>query len=87
MHALVGWPSPLVRLASRLVLLPVVAGISYELIKLAGPHKSNWLLNALVAPGMWLQRITTKEPTPDQVEVAIRALDGALAMDGTEGQG
>ncbi len=81
-HALVGWPTSLVvRLATRLLLLPVVAGIAYEIIKLAGSHKSSPLLGVLVAPGMLLQRITTRQPTEDQVEVAIRALDGALELD------
>lgn len=83
-HALVGWPNFWLRLLSRLLLLPVVAGISYELIKVAGAHKSSRLLGLLVAPGMWLQKITTREPTPDQVEVAIRALDGALEADGAK---
>jgi uncharacterized protein YqhQ len=83
-HALVGWPVWYWRLISRLLLLPVVAGLSYELVKLAGAHKSNWLLGLLVAPGMWLQKITTREPSPDQIEVAIRALEGALALDGAE---
>jgi uncharacterized protein YqhQ len=86
LHALVGWPVWYWRLASRLALLPVVASISYELIKLAGAHKSSRLLGTLVAPGMLLQRITTREPTPDQVEVAMRALDGALALDAGEAQ-
>ncbi len=86
-HAVVGWPSFLVRLVSRLLLLPVVAGLAYELVKLAGGHKGNWLLNALVAPGMLLQHITTKEPTEDQIEVAITALDGALALDREEEPG
>jgi len=81
-HALMGWPSLAVRLLSRLVVLPIVAGFAYELIRLAGRHKSSLLLGALVWPGMLLQKITTKEPTPDQVEVAIRALDGALELDG-----
>jgi uncharacterized protein YqhQ len=85
-HAVVGWPVWYWRLVSRLLLLPIVAGIAYELIKLAGAHKSSPLLGALVAPGIWLQKITTKEPTPEQVEVAIRALDSALALDGVEGQ-
>ena len=84
MHALVGWPAWHWRLLSRLLLLPLVAGVSYELIKLAGAHKSSRFLRLLVAPGMWLQKITTKEPTSDQVEVAIRALDGALALDAAE---
>jgi len=81
-HALVGWPSLLVRLGTRLLLLPIVAGLAYEVIKLAGAHKSSRLLGVLVAPGMWLQRITTRQPSDDQVEVAIRALEGALELDG-----
>jgi uncharacterized protein YqhQ len=85
-HALVGWPSLPVRLATRLLMLPLVAGIAYEVIKLAGAHKSSRLLGALVAPGMWLQRITTRQPSDDQVEVAIRALEGALELDGVRAE-
>lgn len=80
-HALVGWPEFWARMLWRLALLPPIAGISYELIKLAGAHKSSRLLRALVAPGMWLQRITTRTPTDDQVQVAVRALEGALELD------
>ena len=83
-HALLGWPPLAWRLLSRLLVLPIVAGLAYELIKLAGAHKSSLLLRALVAPGMLLQRITTRQPSPDQVEVAIRALDGALELDGAK---
>jgi len=83
-HAAVGWPVWYWRLLSRLLLLPIVAGLSYELVKLAGKHKSSLVLRILVAPGMWLQKITTREPARDQVEVAIRALQGALALDGAE---
>ncbi len=83
-HAVVGWPDWQWRLLSRLLLLPVVAGISYELLKLSGAHKSSLLLRFMVAPGMWLQRITTRAPSKDQVEVAISALEGALALDGVE---
>jgi uncharacterized protein YqhQ len=64
-----------------LVLLPVVAGVSYEIIRAAGARKQSRLLGLLVAPGMWLQKITTQPPTPDQMEVAIAALDGALELD------
>jgi len=81
-HAVVGWPTWYWRLLSRLLLLPVVAGVSYELVKLAGGHKSSRLLGALVAPGMWLQKITTREPSPDQLEVAVRAVDAARELDG-----
>ena len=84
-HALVGWPTSIaVRLGTRLLLLPIVAGIAYELIRLAGAHKSSRLLGVMVAPGMWLQRITTRPPSDDQVEVAIKALEGALELDGAE---
>lgn len=83
-HAGVGWPDWQWRLLSRLLLLPVVAGISYELVKLAGAHKSSLVLRFMVAPGMWMQRITTRAPSEDQVDVAISALRGALALDGVE---
>jgi len=80
-HAVFGWPTIWLRLLSRIVVLPIIAGLSYEIIKMAGAHKSSRLIGALVAPGMWLQKITTREPMPDQVDVAIRALDGALELD------
>jgi uncharacterized protein YqhQ len=83
-HAVMGWPALHWRILSRLLVLPIVAGISYELVKLAGARKSSALLRIVVAPGMWLQRITTQPPTPDQVEVAISALDGALEVDGAQ---
>jgi len=84
-HALVGWPTSIaVRLGTRLLLLPIVAGVAYEIIRLAGAHKSSRLLGMMVAPGMWLQRITTRQPGDDQVEVAIKALEGALELDGAE---
>lgn len=67
-----------VRQALKLVLLPVVGGISYEVIRLAGAGK----LTFLVTPGMWLQRLATRQPTADQVEVAIAALEGVLAQEG-----
>ncbi|MEK6969722.1 MAG: DUF1385 domain-containing protein [Nanoarchaeota archaeon] len=63
-----------IKLAGRIVLLPVIAGVSYELIKLSGKYRSNLLVKILIAPGLWLQRITTKEPTDRQMEVAIASL-------------
>jgi uncharacterized protein YqhQ len=63
-----------VELGARILLIPVVAGIAYELIKLSAKYCNNILVRILVAPGLWLQRITTKEPTDKQLEVAIRAL-------------
>ncbi len=83
-HAVMGWPPPALRLLSRLLVLPIVAGLAYEMVRLAGKYKSSRLLGALVWPGMMLQKITTKEPTSDQVEVAIQALEGALELDGVK---
>ena len=61
-------------IASRILLLPVIAGLAYELIRFAGKHQDNRILMTLLAPGLWLQRLTTREPTLDQLEVSIRAL-------------
>src|SRR4051812_47655298 len=69
-------------IASRILLLPVIAGIAYELIRFAGRHSSNRLLMTLLAPGLWLQRLTTREPTLDQLEVSIRALREVLEVEG-----
>lgn len=76
--AFVGRPVWYWLIASRILLLPVIAGIAYELIRYAGMHRSNRVLMALLAPGLWLQRLTTREPTDDQVEVSIRALRRVL---------
>jgi uncharacterized protein YqhQ len=66
---------------SRIILLPVIAGLGYEFIKFSAKHCGNPLINALMLPGLWLQRLTTREPSDDQIEVAIRALDEAVAME------
>src|SRR6266545_1350520 len=68
-------------IASRILLLPVIAGLAYELIRYAGKHSSNRILMTLLAPGLWLQRLTTREPTLDQLEVSIRALKDVLALE------
>ena len=68
-------------IASRVLLLPVIAGIASEVIRYAGMHRSNRVLMTLLAPGLWLQRLTTREPTDDQVEVSIRALERVLAKE------
>ena len=77
--AAIGWNANFaVRLAMRIAFLPVVAGLSYEVLRFAARH-DNWLTRIIRAPGMALQHITTKEPTPDMLEVAIAAFN--LAMD------
>jgi uncharacterized protein YqhQ len=69
-------------IATRILLLPLIAGIAYELIRFAGKHTGNRVLMAVLAPGLWLQRLTTREPTLDQLEVSIRALRDVLELEG-----
>jgi uncharacterized protein YqhQ len=68
-------------IATRILLLPVIAGIAYELIRFAGKHQDNRVLMTLLAPGLWLQRLTTREPSLDQLEVSIRALKEVLKLE------
>jgi uncharacterized protein YqhQ len=68
-------------IASRILLLPLIAGLAYELIRFAGKHQDNRALMALLAPGLWLQRLTTREPSLDQLEVSIRALKEVLQLE------
>jgi uncharacterized protein YqhQ len=75
---IVGRPSWVWLLASRVLLIPVIAGISYEILKMAANQR--WMSLAS-RPGIWLQRLTTREPTDDQVEVAVASLLAALGSD------
>jgi len=72
------------KLVSRIILLPVITGLSYELIRFAAKRRGSFLA-LLTAPGLWLQRITTKPPSNDQAEVAICALDHAMALEASQG--
>jgi uncharacterized protein YqhQ len=67
--------------ASRVVLLPVIAGLSYEFIRYTAKRRGHPLIELVIRPGLWLQRLTTREPSGDQIEVAIRALNEALALE------
>src|SRR5581483_5007896 len=80
-HTLVGHPGFVLLVVSRLALIPVVAGISYELMKAAAAHVDLPWVARVLAPGLALQRLTTREPTPEQVEVAIVALTAVLDAD------
>jgi uncharacterized protein YqhQ len=80
--ALFGRPVWYWLIISRIALLPVIAGIAYELIRFAGRHTDSRVLMTLLAPGLWLQRLTTREPTLDQLEVSIRALREVLELEG-----
>jgi uncharacterized protein YqhQ len=68
-------------IAERILLLPLIAGLAYELIRFAGKHQGNRVLMTVLAPGMWLQRLTTRQPTLDQLEVSIRALREVLTLE------
>ena len=70
-------------IGTRILLLPVIAGLAYELIRFAGKHQDNRVLMTLLAPGLWLQRLTTRQPSLDQIEVSIRALKEVLALEGS----
>ena len=72
------------KLLSRIALLPVIAGVSYELIRFAAKRRGS-ILATITAPGLWLQRITTKPPADDQTAVAITALEGAMALEEKQG--
>jgi uncharacterized protein YqhQ len=80
--AFVGQPAWYWLIASRILLLPVIAGLAYEVIRFAGRHADNKALMTLLSPGLWLQRLTTREPTLDQLEVSIRALKEVLRLEG-----
>lgn len=77
LFSLLGWPDLLMRITSRLLLIPVVAGLSYELLKWAG-RSDNIIVKILSLPGLYLQKLTTKEPDEKQLEVAIVAMKAAL---------
>ncbi len=76
--AFLGWPSLWFRIASRIVLMPLVAGISYEIIRYIGKNCDRPGIKLLAWPGLMLQKLTTREPSEDQIEVAIKALQSVL---------
>jgi len=71
-----------INLAIRIAFLPLIAGISYEYLKLSAKHTDKWFVKALVAPGLWFQKLTTKEPDSKQLEVGLRSLKESLAAEG-----
>jgi uncharacterized protein YqhQ len=71
-------------IVTRIGLLLPIVGVAYELIRFAGRHSDNRLLMTLLAPGLWLQRLTTREPTLDMLEVSIKALREVLALEGRD---
>lgn len=73
-----GWPNLIERILSRVILMPVIAGVSYEIIRFAGAHNDNPLVHASIMPGLCLQKLTTRQPDDDQIEVAIASLKAVL---------
>lgn len=73
--------SQVMKLVLRLLLIPVIAGVSYELIRLAGRF-DNWLVNLFSAPGLWMQKITTREPDDEMIEVGIASVEAVFDWKG-----
>jgi len=83
-YALIPFTGFLAKLLTQVALIPVLVGLSYELIRFAAKRRGS-LLAVITAPGLWMQRITTKPPSNDQTSVAIRALEGAMDLEKSQG--
>jgi uncharacterized protein YqhQ len=83
-YTLIPFDNFMLKLVCRIALLPLIVGVSYELIKFAAKRRGS-VLAIIAAPGLWLQRITTKPPADDQAAVAIHALEGAMALEKSQG--
>ena len=82
-HVFMGWPNVWMRVGLRLLALPLIAGISYELLKWAG-RSNNKVVEFLSLPGIYLQKLTTREPNDQQLEVAIAAMKAVIPLDDEE---
>lgn len=78
------WLALVLRFATRLLLIPFVAGLAYEVIRFSARHEESTFMRGLIAPGLWLQKLTTREPDDDMVACAITALRPVLAADGVQ---
>ena len=79
--AFLGKPPMLLRIISRIVLIPVIAGLAYEVIRFSGKHQGNPIVRAIMAPSLLLQVLTTRRPDDSQIEVAVHAMQCAIAAD------
>ena len=84
LFALIGRPSIWLMVLSRVLLIPVIAGLGYEVIYFGGRHRNNRLVRAILAPGLWMQSLTTREPDDSQLEVALAALNKLVEIDQPE---
>jgi uncharacterized protein YqhQ len=80
----VGRQSPVLMIASRILLVPVIAAVGYEILRWGARHRANPFVHAIMLPGIWVQMITTRRPTDDMIEVAIVSMEQALLADGQE---
>jgi uncharacterized protein YqhQ len=80
--SLVGRQDPVIMVGSRILLIPAIAAVGYELLRWGARHRANPIVHALFLPGIWVQMITTRQPTDDMIEVAIVSLEEALVADG-----
>jgi len=78
LNSFLTWDNVWIRFGSKLLMLPLIVGIGFEFLMIAGKHSGNLIVKILSAPGLWLQRITTREPDDDQLEVALTALKHAI---------
>jgi uncharacterized protein YqhQ len=83
---LFGTPGLLWRLLSRVIAIPLIAGVAYEALRLGARFPGSPLMRGLMAPGIWLQKITTREPDGGQIEVAVRSFKEVLRRE-AEGAG
>jgi uncharacterized protein YqhQ len=83
-YALIPFDNFAAKLVCRILLLPLIVGVSYELVRFAARRRGSFLAT-VTAPGLWLQRITTKPPNDEQAAIAIRALEGAMALEKSQG--
>jgi uncharacterized protein YqhQ len=86
-YSFFGSPSLPWRIGSRLIAIPVIAGLAFELLRLGARYSRSRTMRALMAPGLWLQKITTKPPSGDQIEVAIAAFEEVRRMERDAGEG
>jgi len=82
MFSIVGRQSPIVMVVSRILLIPVIAAVGYELLRFGARHRKNPIVKVLLYPGLLVQMITTKQPSDDMIEVAIVSMEQALVADG-----
>jgi uncharacterized protein YqhQ len=86
LFSVIKFDSLLLNFLIRIVLIPVVAGLSYEIIRLSAKKESSWIFRSITKPGVWLQNITTQEPDDLQLEVAIEALKESLKLEPQNGE-